>query len=363
MGKIKVIVIDDSFFMRKLLSDILNSDSKIEVVATAKDGKIGLERIKELKPDVVTLDYLMPGWNGLTTLKMIMKEQPTAVVMVSTHTKKDAPITLECLKNGAIDYVLKPSGSISWDIEQVKEELLKRVKAAAEVDLKKLEALLKNKAKALVFKPRVLVREKVVAIGASTGGPAVLELILKALPKNMPSAILIVQHMSKVFTKSFAERLDRACQVKVKEAEDGEAVIPGTVYIAPGGQHMAVERKQIKEEINPVRNQRFLNGVKAIINLSKNPPVNEARPSVDVLMESVAEVYGENAIGIILTGMGSDGVEGLGVIGKAGGETIAQDENSSLIFGMPKRAIEKNVVDEILPSGRIAGRILRLLTR
>jgi len=351
MGKIKVIVIDDSFFMRKLLSDVLNSDPKIEVVAAAKDGKIGLERIKELKPDVVTLDYLMPGWNGLTALKMIMKEQPTAVVMVSAHTKKDAPITLECLKNGAIDYVLKPSGTISWDIEQVKDELLKRVRAAAEVDLKKLEALLKKKAKALVFKPRILVREKVVAIGASTGGPAVLELILKALPKNMPSAILIVQHMSKVFTKSFAERLDQACQVKVKEAEDGEEVIPGTVYIAPGGQHMTVERKQIKGEI------------KAIINLSKNPPVNKARPSVDVLMESVAEVYGGNAIGIILTGMGSDGVEGLGLIDKAGGETIAQDENSSLIFGMPKRAIEKNVVDEILPSSRIAGRILRLLTR
>lgn len=351
MGKIKVIVIDDSFFMRKLLSDLLNSDSRIEVIATSKDGKTGLEKIKELKPDVVTLDYQMPGWSGLTALKMIMKEQPTAVVMVSAHTKKDVLITLECLKNGAIDYVLKPSGAISWDIEQVKEELLKRVKIAAKVDIKKLKELLLKKAKTLIFKPRVLVREKVVVIGASTGGPSALELILKTLPKQFPAAILIVQHMSKVFTESFAKRLNASCKIEVKEAKEGEEIIPGTAFIAPGGFHMIVEKKQIKGEI------------KAVIGLNKNPPVNESRPSVDVLMESVAQTYEGNVIGIILTGMGKDGAKGLRALNKAGGKTIAQDKDSSLIFGMPKRAIESGAVDEVLSSERIAERMLRLLTR
>lgn len=350
MNKIRVIVIDDSFFMRKLLSDLLDSDPKIEVVGTAKDGKAALQKIKELKPDVATLDYQMPGWSGLTTLKMVMKEQPTAVVMVSAHTKKDAPLTLKCLENGAIDYVLKPSGTISWDIDQVKDELLKIVKIAAKVDLKKLKKLLKKKVRTLTFKPEALVREKVVVIGASTGGPAVLELILKALPKNIPAAILIVQHMSKIFTESFAKRLDEVCEIKVKEAKDGEEVIPATVYIAPGGQHMEVEKKQVKGEI------------KAVISLNKNPPVNESRPSIDVLMDSAAQTYGENAIGIILTGMGGDGVEGLKAIDKAGGEIIAQDEESSLIFGMPRRAIEQGMVDEVLPAERIGGRVLRLLT-
>jgi len=351
MSKITVLIIDESVFMRKLLSDLLGADKDIEVVGTARNGKDGLAMVKELKPKVVTLDYEMPGWNGVETLKKIMKEQPTAVIMLSAYANEDADVTLEALKEGAVDYVLKPSGPLSWDIDQVKHEIIKKVKGASLINVTKFKKFLKEKAERLAFRHEIPLLDRVVVFGASTGGPQTLELILSQFPQNIPSAILIVQHMPKVLTKMFADRLDKIMDIKVKEAEHGEIVKKGIAYIAPGSWHMEVEKKEVEGQI------------KGVIMLNKNPPIDKLRPSIDVLMKSVAKAYKDNTIGVILTGMGHDGVEGMKEINGVGGDTIAQDEESSMIFGMPKRAIEEGVIHDILPAGEIAGRVIELLAK
>lgn len=349
--KITVLIIDDSFFMRKILADILESDARIEVIGTAKNGKEGLEKIKELKPKVVTLDYEMPEWNGIETLRHIMRESPVAVIMLSAFTREDAEITLQALREGAVDYILKPSGAVSWDIEQIKSQIIQKIKGATLIDVAKLKELLRKKSKRIVFRKEIPLLDKVVAIGASTGGPQTLELILKQFPQDLPSAVLTVQHMPKVFTKLFAERLDSVCDIRVKEAEQGEIIKKGTAYIAPGGWNMEVKSK--------AKSQKSKVGV---IELTKESPVDNLRPSIDVLMKSVAKEYKDNAIGVVLTGMGSDGAEGIIAINEAGGKTIAQDEDSSIIFGMPKRAIESGAVNEVLGMDKIAGRILEILS-
>lgn len=338
--------------MRKLLADILESDAKIRVIGTAKNGKEGLEKIKELKPKVVTLDYEMPEWNGIETLRHIMRESPVAVIMLSAYTREDAEITLQALREGAVDYVLKPSGAISWDIEQIKSQIIQKIKAAALIDVAKLKELLRKKAKRIVFRKEIPLLDRVVVIGASTGGPQTLELILKQFPQDIPSAILIVQHMPKVFTKLFAERLNSICDIQVKEAEQGEIIKKGIAYVAPGSWHMRV-RSKVSDT-----GSKF-----GVIELTKESPVDNLRPSIDVLMKSVAKEYKDNAIGVILTGMGQDGAEGISQINQEGGKTIAQDEESSLIFGMPKRAIETGAVHNILSVDRIAYRILELLAK
>lgn len=351
-NQISVLIIDDSFFMRKLLTEILESDERIKVVGTAKNGREGLKKIKELRPKVVTLDYEMPEWNGIETLRKIMQEQATAVIMLSAYTREDAEVTLQALREGAVDYVLKPSGPISWDIEQIKHEIIKKVKAASLIDITKLKELLRKKAKKLIFGRKIPLLDKVVVIGASTGGPQVLEMILKQFPRDIPSSILVVQHMPNFFTKLFAERLNSICDIQVKEAEQGEIIKKGIAYIAPGGWHMRVKSKDSDT------------GSKiGIIELTKESPVDNLRPSIDVLMKSVAKEYKNNAVGVILTGMGEDGTEGIRAINEAGGKTIAQDEKSSLIFGMPKRAIETGAVRDILTVDKIAGRILELLAK
>lgn len=350
MNKITVVVIDDSFFMRKLLSDLLETDVRIKVVGTAKDGQKGLDMIKELSPRVVTLDYEMPGWNGIETLQHIMKESPTAVLMLSAYTKEGTEVSLQALEEGAIDYILKPSGPISWDIDQVKHEIIEKVRAAALVNISKLKELQEKKVAKLAWRKDIPLLDKVVVLGASTGGPRVLELILKSLPSNIPAAILVVQHMPKVFTKMFAERLDKICDIKVKEATNGEVIKKGVAYIAPGAWHMEVAKEEIERQI------------RGTIRLNKEPPVNHTRPSINVLMKSVADAYRDNVLGVILTGMGDDGVEGIQAINEVGGRTIAQDEDTSIIFGMPKRAIESGAVHEVLGVDKIAGRVLELLT-
>ena len=353
-GQITVLIIDDSFFMRKLLSDLLESDSGIQVIGKVKNGKEGLQKIKELKPDVVTLDYKMLGWDGIQTLRKIMKECPTPVIMISAYAKKDAELTLQALEEGAVDYLLKPSGEVSWDIEQIKNEIIRRVKTASLVKVSKLKALLKEKhekIEKLAFKKTIPLPDKIVAIGASSGGPNILKLILRRLPKNFPSAILIVQHMPKVFTGLFAKNLDNVCDIQVKEAEQGEVIQKGIVYIAPGGWHMEVEKKE------------FSGYFKGVIMLNKLPPIDNLRPSIDILMNSVAEAYKGNAIGVILTGMGQDGVEGIKAINEIGGETIAQDEATSMIFGMPKKAIESGVINEVLPANKIPVRLIEIFTK
>jgi len=350
-NKISVLVIDDSFFMRKLLSDLLESDARIRVVGTAKDGREGLEKIKELNPRVVILDYKMPGWNGIETLRKIMKEHPVATVMLSAYTQENADVTSQALEEGAVDYVLKPSGPLSWDIEQVKHEIIQKVKAAALVNIAKLKELLQKKAEKLAFRRGIPLLDRAIVIGASTGGPRALELVLGQFPKNIPASIFVVQHMPKVFTKMFAERLDGISDIHIKEAEQGEIIKKGVAYIAPGSWHMEVEKKDIERQ------------TKGVISLNKRPPIDNLRPSIDVLMKSVAEAYRDNAIGVLLTGMGHDGVEGIKAINEVGGETIAQNEESSLIFGMPKRAIESGAVHEVLAVEKIASRILELLAK
>ena len=346
---VRVLVVDDSFFMRTLVSDMLNSDPDIKVVGVSKDGNDALEKLKTLRPDVITLDYLMPGLSGLRTLKRIMRERPTPVIMLSAYTEEGTATTIECLEAGAVDFVLKPSGAVSVDIEKVKDKLTEKIKRASKVNIRKIKSILARKRVKQFLAPGVVVKEKVFVIGSSTGGPSVLELILSELPSNFPAAILIVQHMPAKFTKTLAERLNRMSEIVVKEAEEGDVVESGKAYVAPGDFHMVVKRI-VTEGV-----------ARAIISLDQGPPVHGLRPSVDVTMKSVADVYGENAVGIILTGMGKDGAEGMRAIKRRNGKTIAQDEATSLIYGMPREVIEKGDADRVLPVFEISQGIVQLL--
>jgi len=330
---IRALVVDDSFFMRKLISDMLNSDPSIEVIDTARDGEEAIRKVKKEKPDVVTLDLVMPGLDGLATLKRIMAESPTPVIMLSGYTKKGADVTLDCLEAGAVSFILKPSGSLSLDIDKVREQLLEEITASANVNVKKIKLLPVKKPILRRVKP---VKEKIVVIGASTGGPSSLELLMSTIPASFSVPILIVQHMPAKFTQSLAEHLNRNCVLSVKEAEDGEVIQAKNVYVAPGDFHMIVKTKKIRGY------------TKHVICLNKDPPVNRFRPSIDVTMQSVVEVYGGNTIGIILTGIGKDGMMGMKAIKENGGKTIAQDEESSLIFGMPRAVIENGYADKVL---------------
>jgi two-component system, chemotaxis family, protein-glutamate methylesterase/glutaminase len=346
-SKIRVLVIDDSMFMRRMLSDILNSDSDIEVIDTVDNGQEGLDKVQALKPDVVTLDYEMSGLDGIAVLKKIMHAYPTPVVMISAYTSNSGHITLEALDNGAVDYVLKPSGPISLDLPTLKNEIINRVKVAARVSIEKLKDFLAKKVgKIEILKTRIS-RDHIIAIGSSTGGTRGVELILRSLPANISVPIVVVQHMPGIFTALFAERINRLSNINVKEGMNREVIRAGNAYIAPGGLHMKI-----------ISNADNTPSVK----LTKEPPVFGLRPSVDVLMESIAQIYGKKSIGVLLSGMGSDGVKGMELINEVGGHNIAQDEKTSIIFGMPKRAIEAGVVDDVLPIDKISARIIELIT-
>lgn len=347
--KIKTLVVDDSLFMRTLVSDVLNSDPDIEVIGTAKDGPEAIKKILKMKPDVITLDLVMPGWDGLTTLKHVMTECPTPVVILSAHSKKDADVTLKCLNAGAVSFVLKPSGELSLDIEDVKDQLLEEVKAASRVNVGKIKSLIAKKPERK--KRRLVDVSKIIAIGASTGGPQTLEVILSSLPADFPAPIIVIQHMpTRFFTQSLAERLDDNCELTVKVAENNEIIRAGKVYLAPGGFRMTVKS-------GGMRNERGF--MEATICLSEDEP-SGLGPSVDVTMKSVADLYDGNAIGIILTGMGRDGREGMKAIKKSGGRTIVQDE-SSLIFGMPRVIIDGGYADEVLPPSEMSSAVLDMV--
>ncbi|MBU1128986.1 MAG: chemotaxis response regulator protein-glutamate methylesterase [Candidatus Omnitrophica bacterium] len=331
---IKVLVIDDSLFMRELISDMLNSDPGIEVIDTAKDGEEAIKKLAVMRPDCITLDLVMRGWDGLTTLKHIMARYPTPVIILSAYSKSDADITIKCLNAGAVGFVLKPSGELSLDIAKVKQELLKEVKAVSKISAAKIELLTRKIPK--IPERRLKVLNKIIVIGASTGGPQTLETILRAIPKNLPAPVIIAQHMpTAYFSESLAEHLNKASDLEVKVAEAGEELRSGKVCIAPAGSQTEVETQKRK----------------VVITLTKAKP-DILTPSIDAIMRSAAEVYNHNAIGIILTGMGQDGLEGMRAIKLSGGETIAQDE-SSLIFGMPKAVIDAGLADKVLPAERI----------
>ncbi len=334
---IRVLVVDDSAFMRKMITQILNSDPEIEVIATARDGEDAIKKVEKLRPDVVTLDVEMPRVDGLTALAYIMNKSPLPVVMLSALTGEGTKATVKALSYGAVDYIQKPSGTISLDIEKIRDEIIRKVKLAANARVRKLK-LENRKPKKIDFHSFT---KKLVVIGASTGGPQALVEIISHLPKNIPASILVVQHMPKQFTRSFAERLDSLSEIEVEEAEEGDRIIEGKALLAPGDYHMLVNNSKIT--------------------LDDGPKINSVRPAVDPTMISAAEAYGENVIGVILTGMGNDGAYGIKVIKEKGGTTIAQDESTSVVFGMPKAAIATGCVDKVLPLHEISKEIIALL--
>jgi two-component system, chemotaxis family, protein-glutamate methylesterase/glutaminase len=320
---VRVLVVDDSALMRKLIPQMLAGDESIEVVGTAMDGSFCLKKIEELKPNVVTLDLEMPGMNGIDTLKEIMRRNPVPVIVFSSHSVDGASVTMKALGLGAFDVVTKPRDA-STHMAETSRELIAKVKAAAECKLKPRMTM------GLPPKPQKTAAAggaatKIVAIGVSTGGPQALEYLLSQLPGDFPGTIVIVQHMPDGFTEMFARRLDELSALRVKEAQSGDTLQPGRVLICPGSRHMKVKRLPLGD----------------VVILTDEPRVNGHRPSADVLLHSVAEEFHANAIGVLMTGMGDDGAEGLGAIKKEGGMTIAQNEESCVVYGMPKAAIER----------------------
>jgi two-component system chemotaxis response regulator CheB len=327
---VRVLVVDDSALMRKLIPQMLASDESIEVVGTAMDGTFCLKKIEELKPNVVTLDLEMPGMNGIDTLKEIMRRQPVPVIVFSSHSTDGASVTMKALGLGAFDFVTKPRDA-SAHMSETAKELIAKVKAAAECKLKP-RMLSGVPPKPEKLKAAAGTPTKVVAIGVSTGGPQAMEYLLSQLPGDFPGTIVVVQHMPDGFTEMFARRLDEVCPLRVKEAQSGDMLLPGRVLICPGSRHMKVKRLPLGD----------------IVVLSDDPHVNGHRPSADVLLKSVAEEFKNLAVGVLMTGMGDDGAEGLGTIKKEGGMTIAQNEESCVVFGMPKAAIERGYAVRVI---------------
>lgn len=350
---IKVLVTDDSAFMRKVITDILNRDPGIQVVDTARNGQEALDKIKKYAPDVVTLDVEMPVMDGITALQRIMRENPLPVLMLSTLTQEGAELTLKALHEGAVDFVAKPSGNISLDIEKVATDIILKVKIAAQSKPRRFMATPSITPPAITTKKRVpgdQTLERIVMIGTSTGGPKALHDVIPRLPGDLNAAVVLVQHMPPGFTKSLAERLDQMSSLRVKEAEHGEEVVPGTVYIAPGDNHLLFQSRQ-----EAGRKRLY-------VELSKNNQVNGHRPAVDPMLLSIGDVFWSNQmVAVIMTGMGSDGAQGLAFIKDRGGKTIAEDQSSCVVFGMPKAAIATGKVDRIVPLSGIAQEIMRLL--
>lgn len=346
--QIQVLVVDDSAYMRKVVSNMLQSDEGISVVDTARDGLDALEKIKKWKPDVVTLDVEMPRMDGLTALQRIMVECPVPVVMLSSLTQEGSQTTIKALTLGAVDFVPKPSGAISLDIQKVKEDLIRKIKVCARATLKNAKTLhvpvptVKEKIAALNQIGLGRPPSKVVVIGSSTGGPNALQQVVPRLPADLPAAVLIVQHMPPGFTKSLAERLDDISRIKVKEASQGDSLLTGHALVAPGGYHLHL-----------ISN--------AVVGLNKDAPVHSVRPAVDVTMESVVKHYGSRVVGVILTGMGYDGSGGATAIKKAGGKTIAQNEETCVVYGMPRVVAEMGKADKVLPITEISDEIVRMV--
>jgi two-component system, chemotaxis family, protein-glutamate methylesterase/glutaminase len=344
---IKVLVIDDSAVMRQVISEILRHDGEIQVVGSAPDPIVAQEMIDRLKPDVLTLDVEMPRMDGLMFLEKLMQSRPIPVVMISSLTEKGCQTTLQALELGAIDFVSKPKIDVASGTVKLGDEIIEKVKMAACARVHaRLRVAVPFANEQTWKKTRAMVRttQKVVCIGASTGGTEALRELLTALPADAPG-IAIVQHMPAGFTRSFADRLDGLCRIRVKEAQDGDRILQGHALLAPGGYHMAISRI----------------GASYIARVGVGHPVNRHCPSVEVMFQSAARHVGGNAVGVILTGMGSDGAKGMLSMRQAGACTIAQDEASCVVFGMPKEAIAMGGVEHVLPLDKISNRILTLI--
>lgn len=352
MQKIKVLCVDDSALIRSLMTEIINGQPDMTVVATAPDPLVARELIKQHNPDVLTLDVEMPRMDGLDFLEKLMRLRPMPVVMVSSLTERGNEITLRALELGAVDFVTKPKVGIRDGMLEYAEKLADKVRAAARARVRQAAPAQHAATHASpvaaatpLFNNPLLSTEKLIIVGASTGGTEAIREVLVPLPPDAP-AVLIAQHMPPGFTKSFAQRLNGLCRITVKEAEHGERVLPGHAYIAPGHAHLLLARS----------------GANYIAHLSDEPPVNRHRPSVDVLFRSAAQHAGKNALGVILTGMGRDGAAGLLDMKKAGAYTLAQDEASCIVFGMPREAIALGAADEIASLQEMSRRVMARLS-
>ncbi|MDP4195525.1 MAG: chemotaxis response regulator protein-glutamate methylesterase [Bacteroidota bacterium] len=350
MKKIKVLIVDDSAVVRQTMSDLLGSDPEIEVLATAPDPYIAANKINEEIPDVITLDIEMPKMDGLTFLHKIMTQHPIPIVICSSLTEKGSASALKALELGAVDIITKPKLGTRQFLEESKIHICDIVKAAAGVNKQKLriqnfEVQPKLTADVIIPKPTsnamIQTTEKVIVVGASTGGTEAIKMFLESMPLDAPG-IVIVQHMPEGFTSAFSKRLDGTCRISVKEAETGDSVIRGRALIAPGNHHMLLKRS----------------GARYFVEIKDGPLVSRHRPSVDVLFRSAARYAGKNAVGVIMTGMGDDGAKGMLEMKNAGAKTLAQDEKSCVVFGMPNEAIKLGGVDKVLPLDKIAGTVL-----
>ncbi|MGB9697829.1 MAG: protein-glutamate methylesterase/protein-glutamine glutaminase [Thermodesulfobacteriota bacterium] len=343
-GKIRVLVVDDSAIVRKILTEELSKEPDIEVIGTAPDPYVARDKIVLQKPDVITLDIEMPRMDGLTFLKKLMRYYPLPVIVVSSLTPKGSKMALEALENGAVEVLSKPGPAYS--VGEMSYQLKEKIRAVAKVNLKRVQYTTpaNTPAPPVITKALSETTQKVIAIGASTGGTEAIKEVLIKLPINVPG-IVIVQHMPPQFTTAFAERLNNLCQMEVKEAQDGDAVLNGRALLAPGNFHMLLRRS----------------GSRYYVNVKDGPMVHHQRPAVDVLFHSVAQYAGPNAIGVILTGMGADGAEGLLKMKEAGAKTIAQDEATCVVFGMPKEAIKRGAVDKVVPLEKISQEIMQII--
>jgi two-component system, chemotaxis family, protein-glutamate methylesterase/glutaminase len=351
---VRVLIVDDSALVRQLLAEILSRDPEIEVLGSAPDPYVARDRIKELKPDVLTLDVEMPRMDGLTFLENLMRLHPLPVLMVSSLTEAGAEVTLQALELGAVDFVTKPRVDVAHGLQEYAEQLVAKVKAVARArpcgrggarspapatpSRHSADAVLPRAAP-----PAYRTTDRLIAIGASTGGTEAIREVLEGMPADAP-AVVIAQHIPAAFSRPFAQRMDRHSAMSVSEARDGQPIVAGCAYVAPGDCHLLVQR----------------DGAHFRCRLSDGPPVNRHRPSVDVLFRSVAQAAGANAVAAILTGMGDDGARGLLEMRQAGAHTVAQDEASSVVWGMPGAAVKLGAAAQVLPLGRVAAELLRL---
>lgn len=357
--QVKVLVVDDSAFMRKAITMMLESDPGIKVIGSARDGAEGVEKVQLLKPDLVTMDIEMPRMDGLTALKEIMAKQPTPVMMISSITTDGARATLDALELGAVDFIPKQMSYVSLDIVNIKDELLRKIKDIARRKTilmsqfrrqKFLEASGKDPAASKRSGNKRVgrrIRKRtppvgLISIGVSTGGPPALGKVIPMLPGNLPVGIVIAQHMPATFTKSLAERLDSLSQLSVREAVDGEPLLPGNVLIAPGGQHLTIKKT----------------GSRINVKVSKHPANTLYHPCIDVLFHSVAESMGQAGLGLVLTGMGSNGLQGMAAMKAKGAVCIAQDADTCVVYGMPKAVAEAGLTDHVAPIDQIANEVL-----
>lgn len=342
---IRVLVVDDSALIRRILTDILNKDKDISVIGAAKHGKEALEKIETLNPDIITLDIEMPIMDGMTTLKHIVSKYKLPVIMISTLSQEGADLTLKALDEGAVDFLAKPTNVFRLNQQEIIEDIIQKVKSGSKLKPSLPKQRINPISNNNKISNNVIGNEdfkSIIAIGTSTGGPRALQSLIPSIPEDISASIVIVQHMPPKFTKSLAERLNAISKLNVKEAEQGEVLKKGWAYIAPGDYHMRIEKQ----------------GTNLVIKLNQDPKVMGLRPTVDIMMSSVSRISNYSKIGIILTGMGSDGSKGIIEMKKNKSYTIAQDESSSVVYGMPRAAIEAGGIDEILSLDEIPKRII-----